>query len=282
MTSQAIKSYAKINLSLGVIEKINPKYHKIESLISFLKIYDEISIKKIKNKSHKVEFFGKFSKGIGKHNTVTKLLGLLDKKKCLNNQKYLINIKKNIPQKSGMGGGAMNASAIIRYFKNKNIIGLDDNEINKMANLIGSDVILGLKKKNSILFSDGNVLRVKNKLNLYTLLVKPNFGCSTKEIYSKIRSFSSKNLKRKKVNYFKISIILNLKNDLEKIVLKKYPKLQKLKLFMEKLPNVKIVRMSGSGSTFIAYFKSKNASINAAKILKRKYKNYWCILSKTI
>ena len=102
-----------------------------------------------------------------------------------------------------------------------------------MANLIGSDVILGLEKKNSILFSDGNVLRVKNKLNLYTLLVKPNFGCSTKEIYSKIRSFSSKNLKRKKANYFKISIILNLKNDLEKIVLKKYPKLQKLKLFME-------------------------------------------------
>ena len=282
MISSVIKSYAKINLSLGVIEKINSKYHKIESLISFLKFYDEISIEKIKNKIHKVEFFGKFSKGIGKYNTVTKLLDLLDKKKCLNNQKYLIKIKKNIPQKSGMGGGSMNASTIIRYFKNKNIIMLTDNEINKMANLIGSDVILGLEKKNSILFSDGNVLRVKNKLNLYTLLVKPNFGCSTKEIYSKIRSFSSKSLKRKKANYFKISIILNLKNDLEKIVLKKYPKLQKLKLFMEKLPNVKIVRMSGSGSTFIAYFKSKNASINAAKILKIRYKNYWCILSKTI
>ena len=282
MTLQTIKSYAKINLSLGVIKKIDSEYHKIESLISFLKFYDEISIEKIKNKNHKVKFFGKFSKGIGKYSTVTKLLDLLDKKKCLNNQKYLIKIKKNIPQKSGMGGGSMNASTIIMYFKNKNIIRLTDNELNKMANLIGSDVILGLEKKNSILFSNGNVLRVKYKLNLYTLLVKPNFGCSTKEIYSKIRSFSSKNLKRKKVNYFKISIILNLKNDLEKIVLKKYPKLQKLKLFMEKLPNVKIVRMSGSGSTFIAYFKSKIASINGAKILKRTYKNYWCILSKTI
>jgi len=282
MISSVIKSYAKINLSLGVIEKIKSGHHKIESLISFLKISDEIRIKKIKNKNHKVEFFGKFSQGIGKYNTVIKVLNLLDKKKCLNNQKYLIKIKKNIPQKSGMGGGSMNASTIIRYFKNKNIIRLTNNEIRKMANLIGSDVILGLEKKNSILFSNGNIIRVNNKLNLYTLLVKPNFGCSTKEIYSKIRSFSSKSLKRKKANYFKISIILNLKNDLEKIVLKKYPKLQKLKLFMEKLPNVKIVRMSGSGSTFIAYFKSKNASINAVKILKRTYKNYWCILSKTI
>ena len=51
---------------------------------------------------------------------------------------------------------------------------------------------------------------------------------------------------------------------------------------MEKLPNVKIVRMTGSGSTLIAYFKSKNATINAVKIIKRKYKKYWCILSKTI
>ena len=198
MTSSRIKSHAKINLSLGVIEKIDSEYHKIESLISFLKFYDEISIEKIKNKNHKVEFFGKFSKGIGKYNTVTKLLDLLDKKKCLNNQKYLIKIKKNIPQKSGMGGGSMNASTIIRYFKNKNIIRLTDNEINKMANLIGSDVMLGLEKKNSILFSNGTILRVKNKLNLYTLLVKPNFGCSTKEIYSKIRSFSSENLKKKR------------------------------------------------------------------------------------
>ena len=282
MTSQAIKSYAKINLSLGVIKKIDSEYHKIESLISFLKFYDEISIEKIKNKNHKVKFFGKFSKGIGKYNTVTKLLDLLDKKKCLNNQKYLIKIKKNIPQKSGMGGGSMNASTIIRYFKNKNIIGLDDNEINKMANLIGSDVILGLKKKNSILFSNGDIIRVKHRLNLHVLIVKPDFGCSTKEIYSKVKSYSSKKLEKNHVNYFRISTILALKNDLEKIVLRKYPKLLNLKLFMEKLPNVKIGRMSGSGSSLIAYFKSKNATINAVKIIKRKYKKYWCILSKTI
>ena len=40
--------------------------------------------------------------------------------------------------------------------------------------------------------------------------------------------------------------------------------------------------MTGSGSTIIAYFNSKKAALNAEKILKKKYKNYWCILSKTI
>ena len=282
MNLSLIKSYAKINLSLGVIKKTNSGYHKIESLISFLKIYDEIIIKKINKKNHKVEFFGKFSKGIGKYNTVTKLLDVLDKKKCLKNQKYLIKIKKNIPQKSGMGGGSMNASTIIKYLKNKKIIKLKNNELVEIANLIGSDVALGLKKNNSILFSNGDIIRVKHRLNLHVLIVKPDFGCSTKEIYSKVKSYSSKKLEKNHVNYFRISTILALKNDLEKIVLRKYPKLLNLKLFMEKLPNVKIVRMSGSGSSLIAYFKSKNATINAAKIIKRKYKKYWCILSKTI
>ena len=51
---------------------------------------------------------------------------------------------------------------------------------------------------------------------------------------------------------------------------------------MEGLPNIEFVRMTGSGSSIVAYFLSKNSAINAAKLFKKKYKNYWCITSKTI
>ena len=46
MKFNVIKSYAKINLSLGVTGRSNSKYHKIESLVSFLKLHDEVKIKK--------------------------------------------------------------------------------------------------------------------------------------------------------------------------------------------------------------------------------------------
>ena len=46
MNFKTIKSYAKINLSLGVIGRLKTGYHKIESLVSFLNLYDEIKIKK--------------------------------------------------------------------------------------------------------------------------------------------------------------------------------------------------------------------------------------------
>ena len=48
MSYYKIKSYAKINLSLNVVGK-KKFLHKIESIVSFLTLYDEILIKKINN-----------------------------------------------------------------------------------------------------------------------------------------------------------------------------------------------------------------------------------------
>ena len=109
MSSFIIKSCAKINLALNVTGK-KTKLHKIESLISFIDLHDLINLKKINKNNHKVIFKGKFSKNIGKINTVVSLLRILDKKNLLNNQKFEIKIIKNIPLEAGMGGGSMNAA----------------------------------------------------------------------------------------------------------------------------------------------------------------------------
>ena len=105
MTTYKIKSYAKVNLSLNIIRKKKNGLHEIESIVTFLKLHDKIKIKEIKGKKNKVIFSGKFSKNIPKKNTVSHLLDILEKNKYLKNKKYKINILKNIPQKSGMGGG---------------------------------------------------------------------------------------------------------------------------------------------------------------------------------
>ena len=93
MNIHKIKSFAKINLALNVIGKIK-NLHKIESIFSFINLYDLILIKKISSPKHKIFFCGKFSSNIKKVNTVTKLLDILDKKKLLKNNKFYIKIKK--------------------------------------------------------------------------------------------------------------------------------------------------------------------------------------------
>ena len=282
MNFKIIKSYAKINLSLGVIGKLKSGYHKIESLISFVNIYDEIKVKKINAKNHKIKFFGKFAKGIRKNNTIFNLLKILDKRKLLNNQKYLIKIKKNIPQKAGLGGGSMNASSIIKLFISKKILNFSKKDLVKLTNQIGSDVKLGLDNKNKILYSNGNLSISSKKKTLFVIVIKPNFGCSTREIYKSVKKYSSKKIIKSKKNYFTLINLFKLQNDLENVVFRKYPNLKKVKLYMECLPNISLVRMTGSGSSIVGYFLSKNSTINAAKLFKKKYKNYWCITSKTI
>ncbi len=282
MSISKINSYAKINLSLGVLGKLKNKLHRIESLVSFIDLHDEISIQQINKKKHKVFFYGRFSKNIPNKNTISKLLELLDRQDFLKNKKYLIKIKKNIPLKSGMGGGSMNASSVLRYFINKNKLLLNTSQISQMANKIGSDVMLGIEKKNLILQGNRKLFRSNKKIGLYTIIIKPNFGYSTEKIYKNIKSFSKPALNKNKNKLFSVSNIISLKNDLEKVAFKKYPFLANIKQNMLNLPKVKFVRMTGSGSSLLAYFNSKKASLNAAKLLKKKYKNYWCILSKTI
>ena len=177
-----IKSYAKLNLALNVIGKTS-KLHKIETIVSFIDLHDLIYLKQINNKDHRISFEGTFSKNINKINTVTTLLKLLDKKNLLKNQKFEIRIIKNIPQESGMGGGSMNAASLINFFFKKGLLKLNKNELIKLTGHIGSDVILGIKPTNAILTSKGKILKYDKSIKLYTLVVKPDFGCSTKQVY---------------------------------------------------------------------------------------------------
>ena len=278
-TVHNLKSYAKINLSLNVIGKRKPnKLHSIETFVSLINLADEIKINEVDSKNHKVIFIGKFSKGIPKVNTITKLLKLMDKKKLLQ-KKYEFLIKKNIPQQSGMGGGSMNAATILSFFKSEKI--LTKKQTENFAQKIGSDVILGLNRLSKIYYSDGKVYEIKKSLKYYLVLVKPNFGCSTRKIFSLNKVFSKKQFSKSKKNISK-NIIFNSKNDLEKSAFKAHPKLKQLKNQLINWKKAEFVRMTGSGSTLVMYFNSNETAKNALKTFKRRLNNSWCILSKVI
>ena len=276
-----VKSYAKINLALNVTGKLI-KLHKIESIISFINLYDLIFIKKIRGSRHQIYFYGNFSKNIIKDNTVQKLFKILDKKKLLKDKKFKIKIKKNIPQKAGLGGGSMNAASILNYLVKKKIINPNPKKIRNICESIGSDVILGTILSNCILSSNGRIKKIYDTPIYYSILVKPDFGCSTKDIFSKVIKFDKPEFNKPKKQMFGLNYLKKKKNSLEPIAFSKYRKLKKIKLFLENLSTPVFVRMTGSGSAMVAYFESKQRCDNAKEIFNKKYKKYWCISSKTI
>ena len=98
-----------------------------------------------------------------------------------------------------------------------------------------------------------------------------NFSLSSGNNYTK-------NIKKKKF----ISLLKKDKNDLQKVVEKKYPQISRLILSIYKQEGCIFSRMTGSGSACYGVFKSKKTAQFAITKLKRKYPKYWCVVTKTI
>ena len=281
MNINKVKSVAKINLALHITGKLT-KLHKIESVVKFIELHDLITIKKINSKKHHISFNGNFSQNINKNNTVNKLFNILDDQRLLNNTKFQIKIKKNIPQQAGLGGGSMNAANILTFLIKRKFLKLSKKKILEITNLIGSDVILGITPNNTVLSSNNIIKKFSRGPNFHTLLIRPNFGCSTKKIYSGVKKYTKPAFNIPKQNMFSLRFLLKQENALEKIAFLKYPKLKVLKSFLENLNQPLFVRMTGSGSVLVAYYQKKQDCDLAKVQFKRKFKNYWCITSKTI
>ena len=277
-----INSYCKINISLRVIKKLKNGLHKINTFITFARIFDQIYLKEIKNTKDKISFYGKFKNKISKsNNTISRILDLLRKNNFIKKIYFEIKVKKNIPTKSGLGGGSMNAASLLTFLVKKYKLRIKQKDLFKLAAKVGSDVIVGLKFQNVFFNSGSNTIkRYKNKLNLFVLLVKPDVNCSTKLIYSKNRQFS-KQYKNKDIskfgNFFEKDV-----NDLEKVAFKIYPKIKRLKDYLNIQKKCIFSRMTGSGSVCVAYFKDYKAARKAEINLKNKFPNYWCKLSKAM
>ncbi len=287
MKNYKIKSYCKINLSLRVLKKLNNGYHNIVSLITFSKPFDVISISKTNHSKDKISFSGKFKAGIDKKlNTATEVLSLLRKNKWLKNQSFKINIQKNIPHGSGLGGGSSNAADLLNYFNLKMRLKIKKNKIRKLARQVGFDVPINLERKNTFLTGKKDeILRFNKKFRLNLLIVYPNLISSTKKIYKQNKKTSI--LKRQSFFHIKnnkklIDLLKKENNDLENTVIKIYPKVGKIIDYIKSQNGCYFSRITGSGSACIGIFSNMKNAICAKKSIKIKYPKYWCAISKII
>ena len=276
-----IKSYAKINLSLTIIKKIRKKrLHDIQSQFCLINLFDTISIKTNKKNVDKISFNGPHSKYVKKsNNSIQKILKIMRNFKLISNY-YSIKIYKQIPVFSGLGGGSSNAASLLKFLSKRKI---EDKIFNKIINLAGSDLRLFFYNQ-GVLQNLEKVVKFKKKYNLFFLVVYPNIKCSTKEVYSKVKKYNKK--KVLKQNYKNkvalINQIFNLKNDLQSIVEKKYPVIQKLLLNISNEKGCYFSRMTGSGSACYGLFRDKRSSKVALKRLRKKYPKFWFSIAKTI
>ena len=276
-----LKSYSKINLSLNINSRLKKGLHEIQSYYCLINLFDKIKIKKISKKKDNIVFKGQFNKYIKKkNNSILNLLKLLRKLNLIQNY-YSVNVIKNIPVFSGLGGGTSNAAFILKFLlKNK----ITDNILGKVEKLIGSDLRLFFHNQ-GFLQNLKTIKIIKKKQKLFFLLSHPNINCSTREIYSKVKKYSKKtkyninklNTKNKFTNH-----ILAQKNELQSIVEKKYPIIKTLLIDIRTKKGCYFSRMSGSGSVCYGLFNNESNAKKALDKIKTKYPKFWFSIAKTV
>ncbi len=275
------KSFSKINLSLNVNKKLKNGLHDIQSHFCLIDLFDEIRIIKNKKDRDEVIFLGKYKKNVKKNdNSIIKTLKFLREDNLISNF-YSISIRKRIPIFAGLGGGSSNAIYLAKHLlKNK----INKKTINNIRKKIGSDCYLFLYKQ-GFLENLNSIKIFEKKYKLFFLLVNPNVKCSTKYVYSKVKSFSPKikfsytSLKNKK-NY--INSLAKGVNDLQPIVEKKYPIVRNLLFEIGQTKGCCFSRMTGSGSVCYGVFQSRKRVVAALNKIKSKHPSFWTAIAKTI
>lgn len=249
-----IKSPAKINIGLNILNKRTDGFHNLQTI--FYPLYDLYDLIKIEKGDH-FYFESDNSELIDDDsNLIIRAVRLLEKyyHKTFD---VRIELQKNIPMGAGLGGGSSNAAAVLISLNEMYRLGIKYDQLIDFALELGSDVPFFIKSKPAIGFSRGeNLKQIDFEINKPILIINPGIHISTKEAFSNVK------LKAPKFDFNQIDInsLKDLNyikeictNDFEEYVFSNYSKVSKIKTIMYELGAL-FSLMSGSGSTVYGIF----------------------------
>ena len=273
-----IKSYAKINLFLNVVNKLDTGFHELNSVLSRIDLYDEIRIKD--DSSFSISYNGPYGDQVGSDDNVSKLFNYLIDKNYLKQKSFAIHVVKNIPVGSGLGGGSSNVAEIIKYLIRSDLL---DNLIStEIARDLGSDIEFFIGEGSALISGKGNVdQRLKINSDKHFLIVFPNVQNSTKEIFNKHSNLSGEKLSyNKDINLD--GILKGTSNELEKTALVANQEMTKVREYLDNDINCKYERMTGSGSAYFAVYEDKQKAEEAIQRISEEHPNWWTYLTRLI
>ena len=150
------KSPAKLNLFLNIINKRNDGYHNIQSIFHLIDLFDYLSLNR---RSDNRVVFSSNIKILGKDNLVTKSLDIVRKTYKVRNFGMDINLIKNIPLGSGLGGGSSNAATTLIALSEIWSLSISKKDLMALGLKLGSDVPFFINGKNAWVEGRGDKIK---------------------------------------------------------------------------------------------------------------------------
>ena len=175
-----IKSPAKINLYLKILNKRNDGYHDIETAFQYINLYDLLIFRKSKN-----QISISSDNPIFEDDDNTVIQAIKKMQQYLTNS-YGVNVQveKKIPMGSGLGGASSNAASTIVALNKLWNLNLSQEKLLSIGKEIGADVPFFIFGKNALGKGIGEVLKDSESIKSNVLIIDPRIHNSSKEMFS--------------------------------------------------------------------------------------------------
>jgi 4-diphosphocytidyl-2-C-methyl-D-erythritol kinase len=278
-------AYAKINISLDIISKMDNGFHNLKSIMQSVSLNDEITIECIPSANTppgngvRVVDPGRPFLPSDDRNIAAKAARAFLVHNDISDYKTDISIKKNIPVCAGLGGGSADGACVLRMMDKMFETNLSQDTLSKIGNEIGSDIPFCIFGGTKLAQGKGEILTDLAPIpQCYIVICKPSFNFSTPELF--------KGMDCKKINTRPDTegIVASLDNyDLQGVARRMY------NVFEDFLPrgssDIDDIKyrlldygalgavMTGSGPTVFGIFDNDSKASNAHCNLKQDFKD---------
>jgi len=286
-----IKSFAKLNLYLQILNKRRDNFHNLNTLFCRIDLADTLIFKKRQDGLIKIICKNRDVPS-DKTNLCWRAAELLKQEHNLDFG-IDIEIKKRIPVGAGLGGGSSNAAGVLLGLNRYWNLNLSKTRLAKIGAKIGSDVpffiydtkfALGTRRGDKI-----KPLASLGKLKLWFILVYPKIKVSTPRIYQGFDAFSGLTRPRCNVRILTSELLKNgvqiepkyFFNSLEIVTTSLYPVVNQVKKALSGMGLEKIM-MSGSGPAVFAICNGRKQAQDFSRELAKAHKSWQIFTSSTV
>ena len=271
MDNYRIKAYAKINLGLDVVRKLESGYHEVRMIMQSIGLHDELTLEKTADNITVTTDSGELSSV--QDNLVYKAAKLMfDTYKIPGG--IHIHLHKKIPIAAGMAGGSTDAAATLKGINRLYDLEIPLPRLMELGVSIGADVPYCILGGTALAEGIGEKLTPLTPApDFYILVATPDLSVSTKYVYEHLDLTAVK--KHPDITGMAMAIdsgslqglLDRMGNVLEAVTISAYPVINSIKRRMRELGAVNSL-MSGSGPTVFGVFLAEQTADFACEQLK--------------
>lgn len=268
------KAYAKINLGLDVIGRLENGYHVVKMVMQSVGIYDVLTLKKIESGIVVTTDNGELP--TDDNNLIYKAARLMRETYGIT-EGVSIHLEKNIPIAAGMAGGSTDAAGTFLGMNELFEIGASLQQLQELGVKVGADVPYCIMGGTALAEGIGEILSpLPAPPQCHLVVAKPDINVSTKYVYEHLDAEGVENhpdidgmteaLEQGDLQ----GIVSRLGNVLETVTVKKHTIIHSIKECMLEQGAAGSL-MSGSGPTVFGIFTDeKKAQKTKAEIEKKQ------------